>query len=55
MCISIKEFIPIRLIANNPPCADTMYVTIDCNHPLTSAFDITNNTPPPNVVLDSIA
>ncbi|MBK8146429.1 MAG: gliding motility-associated C-terminal domain-containing protein [Bacteroidetes bacterium] len=44
----------IRLIANNPPCADTMYVTIDCNHPLTSAFDITNNTPPPNVVLDSI-
>ena len=44
----------IRLIANNPPCADTMYLTIDCNHPLSSAFDITNNTPPPNVVLDSI-
>jgi gliding motility-associated-like protein len=44
----------IRLIASNPPCADTTYLTIDCNHPLSSAFDITNNTPPPNVVLDSI-
>lgn len=43
----------IRLIASNPPCADTMYVTIDCTHPIGSAFDITNNSPPP-IVLDSI-
>jgi gliding motility-associated-like protein len=44
----------IRLIANNPPCADTTYFTVNTIHPLYSAFNMLNNTQPPTGVLDSI-
>lgn len=37
----------IRLIVSNPPCADTMYLPIQINHSVSSAFTISNpNTPP---------
>lgn len=34
----------IRLIVSNPPCADTMIVTINTNHPLSSAFVLPKDT-----------